>query len=208
MNGLLVLGLLLAAMPAFAHHPGERLDEVMAEKEPAFEPTDLRSIPDLELTGEPGSMPDLRDQQERIVVLSFVPRDCGTPCTEQQDILASVQAQVNITPMKQIVTFLTVRDRDVSGGPPWDHANWRSAAPTDETVAESARRLAALSGRSSSLPLVHVIDRGSRHAGLFHGSGFRQINLVLYINGLTNAAPRVGTSEADSRWGRFIGLFK
>jgi len=36
---------MMAAMTAFAHHPGERLDEVMAEKEPAFEPTDLRSIP-------------------------------------------------------------------------------------------------------------------------------------------------------------------
>ena len=35
----------------------------------------------------------------------------------------------------------------------------------------------------------HVIDRGGRHAGIFHGAAFRRINLVLYINGRTNAPP-------------------
>lgn len=208
MKGFLILGLLIAAIPAFAHHPGERLDEVMAEKEPAFEPTDIRPMPDLVLTDEQGVRLTLGDLRERIVVLSFVPRDCGAPCVEQQDILVSVQEQVNITPMKQMVTFLTIRDRTVSDGPTWDHANWQSAAPADETVAESARRFAALSDRGSSSPLVHVIDRNSRHAGLFHGSGFRGINLVLYINGLTNAPPVADTSEPDSWWDTVMGLFK
>lgn len=105
MKRLLILGLLIAAVPAFAHHPGERLDEVMAGKEPAFEPTDLQSIPDLALANEQGARLTLRDLRESIVVLSFVPHDCGAHCTEQQDTLASVQEQVNITPMKQMVTF-------------------------------------------------------------------------------------------------------
>lgn len=208
MKGFLILGLLIAAMPAFAHHPGERLDEVMAEKEPAFEPTDIRPMPDLVLTDEQGVRLTLGDLRERIVILSFVPRDCGAPCVEQQDILVSVQEQVNITPMKQMVTFLTIRDRTVSDGPPWDHANWQSAAPATETVAEVARRFSALSNRSSPSPLVHVIDRRSRHAGLFHGNEFRGINLVLYINGLTNAPPVADTSEPDSWWDTVMGLFQ
>ncbi len=208
MKGLLILGLLVTTVPAFAHHPGERLDEVMAGKEPAFEPTDLRSMPDLALTNEQGAMLTLRGLRETIVVLSFVPRDCGAPCTEQQDILASVQEQVNITPMKQMVTFVTIHDRSVSIGARWDHVNWQSAAPRDETVAESVRRFTALSDRNPSSPLVHIIDRSSRHAGLFHGTGFRQINLVLYINGLTNAPVVADKSEPDTWWDSVLGLFK
>ena len=208
MKGFLVLGLLIMAMPAFAHHPGDRLDEVMAEKEPAFEPTDIRSMPNLALTNEQGAKFTLRELRESIIVLSFVPRDCGAPCAAQQGILVSVQGQVNITPMKQMVTFLTVRDRKTSNGAHWDDANWRSAAPQDETVAESARRFAALSDRSPSSPLIHVVDRGSRHAGLFHATRFQQINLVLYINGLTNAPPVPGNSESDSWWDSVMGLFK
>ncbi|ANK81542.1 MAG: hypothetical protein TEF_12630 [Rhizobiales bacterium NRL2] len=208
MKALLIFGLLVVAMPAFAHHPGERLDEVMATKEPAFEPTDQRSVPGLALTVEQGQSLTLRDLGDSIVVLSFAPRDCGAPCAEQQEILASVQEQVNVTPMKQMVTFLTILDRPDANGPSWDRANWRSASPSDETVAESARRFTALSDRSPSFPLVHVIDRGGRHAGLFHGTAFRQIHLVLYINGLTNAPPVADTSEPDSWWDRVIGFFK
>ncbi len=122
--------------------------------------------------------------------------------------MASAHEQVNITPMKQVVTFLTIREHDVSNGPAWDHADSGSAAPADETVAESARRFSALSERRSSSPLLHVIDRGSRHAGLFHGSEFRELNIVLYIIGLTNARPIADTSEPDSWWHIVMGLFK
>lgn len=208
MKVLLIIGLLVIAPPAFAHHPGDRLDEVMAEKEPAFEPTDIRLMPDLALTDEQGAELTLRELRESIVVLSFVPNDCGAPCAAQQDILVSVQEQVNITPMKQMVTFLTIRDRKTSRAATWDDANWRSAAPQDEMVTESAHRFAALSDRNPSSPLVHVIDRESRHAGLFHGNEFQQINLVLYINGLTNAPAVVDQSEPDNWWDKIMALFK
>lgn len=208
MRGLLILGLLVMTVPTYAHHPGEQLDEAMATKEPAFEPTDLRSIPDLTLTDEHGARLTLHDLRESIVVLSFVPHDCSSPCKEQQDILVSVQEQVNITPMKQMVTFLTIHDRNVSSGAPWNRANWQSAAPRDGTVADNARRFTALSDRNPSSPLVHVIDRSSRHAGLFHGTGFQQINLVLYINGLTTTPVAAGKSVPDTWWNSVLGLFK
>ena len=34
---------------------------------------------------------------------------------------------------------------------------------------------------------THVIDRGGRFAAKFHGLRFEPVNLVLYVNGLTNA---------------------
>ena len=208
MKYLAILGLLVAVMPAFAHHPGERLDEVMADKEPAFEPTDIRSMQDLALNDEQGAWMTLLDLRESIVVLSFVPSDCRAPCVEQQGILAAVQEQVNITPMKQIVKFLTIRDRHVSIDAPWERTNWQTAFPQDEEATESARRFAALSEQAQSSLLVHVIDRGGRHAGLFHGTEFQQINLVHYINGLTNAPPAADESEPVTWWNSLKGMFK
>lgn len=208
MKGLLIIGFLITAMPALADHPEERLDEVMAEKESDFEPTDVGPVPDLALTNENGARLTLRDLQERIVILGFVPRDCGAPCTEQQNILASVQKQVNITPMRQMVTFLTIRDHGIASDARWESANWLPAAPSNETVAESARRFAALSARNPSSPPVQVIDRRSRHAGLFHGTGFKRSNLVLYINGLTNARPVANESEPETWWDNLKELFK
>ena len=188
------------SVPALAHHPGERLDEVMADKEPAFEATDIREMPGLSWADDHGTTSSLDDLAEKIVILSFVPRDCGASCAEQQAILASVQMQVNITPMKQIVTFLSVRDPSVSVDAVWDDGNGRSVSPSDGSAESIADGFAALSGRPHDLPIVHVVDRGGRHAGMFHGTEFRLTNLILYINGLTNAPHDTGRSKAGTWW--------
>jgi len=42
MRTAVLLALLMMSSPAFANHPGDRHDDVMAENEPAFEPTGHR----------------------------------------------------------------------------------------------------------------------------------------------------------------------
>lgn len=185
---LFALLLLAGAAPAAAHHPGERLDEVMAEKEPAFEPTDSRRMPALSFVGSDGASLDISGLADRIVVLSFRPDGCGAPCADQQTLLQEVRDAVNVTPMREMVQFLTVGG-DVAPDPEREATNWRSVMPSDETVAAAAAALATLSARGADAPMIHVIDRGGRHAGIFHGAAFGRINLVLYINGLTNAPP-------------------
>lgn len=188
LSALFAMLLMASTAPVAAHHPGDRLDEVMAEKEPAFEPTDPRRLPMLALTGTDGDSLDLTGLSDRIVVLSFVPESCGAPCADQQALLQAVQEAVNVTPMREMVEFVTVgevaaQDRG------WDAGNWRALTPTDNTVTEAAAAFAALSESGADAPLVHIIDRGTRHAGIFHGPDFGRINMVLYINGLTNAPP-------------------
>ncbi|MEM9762960.1 MAG: cytochrome-c oxidase [Pseudomonadota bacterium] len=185
---LVALLFFAGAAPAAAHHPGERLDEVMAEKEPAFEPTDPRRMPLLAFTGADGASHDLSALADQIVVLSFRPDGCGEPCADQQALLQEVREAVNVTPMREMVQFLTVGG-DAAPDPDGEAENWHSVSPADETVVEAAAAFAALSARGTDTPLVHVIDRGGRHAGIFHAAGFGRINLVLYINGLTNAPP-------------------
>jgi peroxiredoxin len=203
MKPFLILAFLLVAQPAFANHPGERIDEVMTEQEPAFEVADRPSTPELSLEEPDGNVLRLGDLHDQIVVLSFVPQNCDSPCAKQQTVLASVQEQVNNSPMKEMVTFVTVGEAAASIGAPWNEANWRLVVPSDdETIAAAAERFAAFSGRGQELPMAHVIDRNGRHAGIFHGSDFNKTNLTLYINQLINNAhaPKPPTKKGWWEW--------
>ena len=95
MKNILLLIALVAGLPAYADHPGDRLDEVMAQKEPAFAPVDLNELPALDLLGPDGEPLDLESLSDQVVVLSFVPSDCGQPCADQQALLEKVRGGVN-----------------------------------------------------------------------------------------------------------------
>lgn len=56
LSALFATLLIASTASVAAHHPGDRLDEVMAEKEPAFEPRDLRHLPPLALTEAEGEL--------------------------------------------------------------------------------------------------------------------------------------------------------
>lgn len=184
MRHIFLLATVLLAVPAYADHPGDRLDEVMAQKEPAFEAADLSDLPAMGLVGPEGASLSLADLEDQVVVLSFVPADCGPPCVDQQALLAKVRDGVNASPMLNMVTFLVVSDAD--NPLPEPSAENVIVARSQAPIAALIERFRALSTKSSDAPLVHVIARGSRHAGIFAGDGFRQINMILYVNGLTN----------------------
>ncbi len=208
MKRFLILAVLLVANPAFANHPGERIDEVMTEQEPAFEAADRPSTPDLDVKKSGGDVLRLGDLHDQIIVLSFVPRNCDSPCAKQQAILAGVQEQVNVSPMKEMVTFVTVHDADASIEAPWDEANWRLVIPSDEeTTAAAADRFAALSSRGQELPMAHVIDRNGRQAGIFHGAEFQKTNMTLYINGLINNVHARKPPANNGWWEWLKGMF-
>jgi len=207
MKRFLIPVFLLIAQPAFAHHPGERIDEVMTEQEPAFEVTDRPSTPNLDVEEPGGNVLRLGDLHDQIIVLSLAPQNCDSPCAEQQAVLAGVQEQVNVSPMKEMVTFVTVHDADASIEAPWDEANWRLAIPSDYNSTAAADRFAALSSRDQELPMAHVIDRNGRHAGIFHGSDFNKTNMTLYINQLINNAHRSKPPTEKGWWAWLTGWF-
>jgi len=207
MKRFLILAFLLVAQPAFANHPGERIDEVMTEQEPAFEVADRPSTPELSLEEPGGDVLRLGDLHDQIIVLSFVPQNCDSPCAEQQAVLAGVQAQVNNSPMKEMVTFVTVGEVAASIEVPWDEANWRLVVPSDDETTAAADRFAALSSRDQELPMAHVIDRSGRHAAIFHGSDFNKTNMTLYINQLTNNAHRPKLPSEKGWWEWLTGWF-
>lgn len=186
---MLLAGLFLAAsLPAVAHHPGERIDAVMAEQEPAFEPTDSWQMLSWQVDSPDGKRLDLGELTDQIVVVSFALADCQASCADQQAVLRKVQASVNVTPMRDMVRFVTISDAEITD-PGWQTENWRPVTLEDGAFAQAARDFATMSEHKSGQPMIHIIDRGGRHAGIFHGSDFLRSNLVLYINGLSNNRP-------------------
>jgi hypothetical protein len=192
----LVLVATLFATAAAAHHPGADLDRVMAEKEPAFEPVDWPRAPAFALVTVSGETLPLADLESRIVVLSFVPAACLDSCAAQQAALAAVQAGVNVTPMREMVTFLTILPGPEAALPAditeaFDPVNWRSLTPEAgwNSVPALAEAYAGTTGRPGSGPMSYVVDRGGRLAAIFHGTDFGYVNMILYVNGLTNVHP-------------------
>tara|TARA_R110000751_G_scaffold43895_8_gene100910 strand:- start:1932 stop:2318 length:387 start_codon:yes stop_codon:yes gene_type:complete len=123
MRLLLLLAVLTVSTPALANHPGDRLDEAMVAKEHAFDKAE-RHPPAIQLRTVDGAEVGLRDLADKVVVLSFLPRECGTTCADQQALLADVQEAVNVTPMRDMVSFVTVASPGSPIAPGWGDANW------------------------------------------------------------------------------------
>ena len=205
MKHLVFLLMLLAPMPALADHPGaDRIDHVMAGKEPHFEATDLRDLPELAVVTGDGRTLQLDRLSDQVIVLSFVPEACEEPCAAQQAMLEKVRHDLDATPMQDMVTFVTVRPQNgfpFAEGP----TNWWTVTPASDTsVPALSQPFSALSERNDGVPMAHVIARGGRHAAIFHGAGFEPLNMVLYINGLTNDPPAPKPGFLD----QVLGVFR
>jgi len=197
------------ALPAYAHPPGTDLDRLMGSEEKYFQAIDAPAAPGFELADAEGNPVRLSDFSDKIVVLNFVFASCTDVCPLHSDLIARVQAMVNDTPMKDMVQFLTVTTDPAADTPEvmkgygdahgLDPNNWtfltnREGAPEDATRKLSEEynvRFDPLEGGQQMHGVVtHVIDRGGRFAAKFHGLRFDPLNLVMYLNGLTNSVER------------------
>jgi protein SCO1/2 len=224
----LALALLVAlawTAPAAAHHPGADLDRVIGSKETYFQPID-RPAPAFELMGAGEKVVTLADFSERVLVLHFVYASCPDVCPLHAEKLADVQAKINLSPMKDMVQFVTITtdpEKDTPDvltgyGPAHglDPANWTFLTTLPDQAESSTRALAEAFGHSFTEGedgyqthgvVTHVIDRGGRWAANFHGLRFESVNMVLYINGLINNATAPNPKPEPSLWDRVKDLF-
>jgi len=224
----LALGLLLvlaSAAPAAAHHPGADLDRVMGSKEKYFQLID-KPAPAFQLLGIGGKSVSLADFTDKVVVLHFVYAGCPDVCPLHAEKLAEVQAKINLSPMKDVVEFVTITtdpENDTADvladyGPAhgFDRTNWTFLTTLPDQAEDSTRALAQAFGHSFTEGedgyqthgvVTHVIDRGGRWAANFHGLRFNSVNMVLYINGLINNATAPPPKEEPGVLDWVKGLF-
>jgi protein SCO1/2 len=213
------------AAPAIAHHPGKRLDEVMGSKEKYFQLID-KSAPDFTLRTADVKAVRLADFRDKVVVLHFIYTGCPDICPLHAERIAQIQEMISQTPMKDRVQFLTITTdpvndtlqvlRDYGPAHGLKQTNWLFLTTTPEQAEDTTRKLAKQFGHKFIKTddgyqvhsvVTHIIDRGGRWAANFHGLRFKPINLVLYLNGLTNKQrPSQGVAK-PSLWEQVRELF-
>lgn len=215
----------VSAAPSLAHHPGERLDELMGSKEKYFQVVD-EPAPDFALRTAAGRKVTLPDVSDRIVVLHFIYAGCPDICPLHAERIAEIQEMINQTPMKDRVQFVTITTDPVNDTPEvmrdygpahgLKPGNWVFLTTLPDQPEDATRKLAERFGHKflktdegyqTHSIVTHVIDKDGRWAANFHGLKFGPVNLVLYLNGLTNSGSPPKQLSEPGLWQRLRGLF-
>lgn len=215
-----IFALLTLTSGAQAHDEAAGIDSYMLAEERFFQVIDQLAPPFnlVDMDGNPVSLTSLAD---KVVVLDFVFASCTDLCPLQSQVMADVQEKVNASPMRDMVEFVTITT-DPSADTPevmqaygeaqgLDPANWRFLTIRSGEAEDATRALSETyantftpteDGQQMHGAVFHVIDRGGRLAAKFHGLEFEPVNMVLYVNGLTNAV-----HEAEDEGGGLWRLF-
>jgi len=204
------------AVPVTAHHPGGDLDRMMGSDEKYFQVIDEPAASPFELADADGKVVRLSDFSDKVVVLYFIFASCTDFCPIHSEVIADVQRKINATPMKDRVQFLAITTDPAKDTPDvlrgygsahrLDADNWMFLTTLPGQPEDATRKLAEeynvrfepVEDRQKMHGAVtHVVDRDGRFAAKFHGLRFDTLNMVLYINGLTN---KVGTHAAAPGW--------
>lgn len=142
-------------------------------------------------------------------------------------LIADVQSKINVTPMKEMVQFITVTTnpmvdtadvlKSYGEAHGLDPFNWMFLTRLPGDPEHATRALSEIydvkfepvdDGQLMHGVVTHVIDRDGRFAAKFHGLPFEPLNLVLYINGLTNAPTRPAKPLESGWWANIKSIFQ
>lgn len=213
------------AIPASAHSL-EELDAMLEDRETYYQPLD-KEAPDFALENAVGETVRLEDFEGKVVVLHFIYAGCPDVCPLHAERIAEIQSMVNETPMKELVQFITITTDPVNDtvevmrgfgeAHGLDPINWTFLTTQSDQPEDYTRLLAEGFGHSFTVTedgyqmhsvVTHVMDGNGRWVANFHGLGFEPTNILLFINGLTNAAVPHGHNDEENFWDRLRGLFK
>ena len=202
-----LLFLFLAAMPAASAlaHALVDVQSDLTQREPAvvFEPGVGSPFPAFKLQDPDGDSVDLATLRGKVVVLDFIATRSADG-SAQSDLMAKIQGDVAAGHMADQVRLISVAldsEHDTVGtrkayGPAHGLKpdNWMYlAGTTDDEAQRLAARLGAAklqtppTGRAVlSGPVTYVIDSAGMLRARFFGLKFDPLNLVIYVNALTN----------------------
>ncbi len=163
-----------------------------------------RAAPDFTLQDTTGRPVRLADFRGKVVVLYFIYASCPDICPLHSDRIAALQQQINSTPMRDIVQFITIttdpaRDtpevlKDYGPSHALDPINWlfltsgpdKPAATRELAEAYGLKFTPHEGGYQMHGVVTHVIDKSGTMRARFHGLGFHDTNFIVYVNALTN----------------------
>lgn len=202
---LSIVVLAASASPA-ASHSLEEVEQQLLKREPYFQRVN-RVAPSFTLRDSSGVERSLRDYRGKVVILNFVYTKCPDVCPLHSEMIAQVQKQINMTPMKEQVSFLsistdpkndTLRVMKAFGKKHGlNSLNWNFLTSTPSQPVITTRRLAEAYGlKFTTMPdgmqmhgaVAHVIDQEGRLRARFHSLRFSPVNVTILANALVNKA--------------------
>ncbi len=215
-QALAAIGATLAG-PLRAHSVQEFEDEFYT-KEPFFQALD-RPVPDFTLGGAAGRLVRPANWLGKVSILHFIYSSCTDVCPLHAEKLAEVQAMINQTPMIDMVRFVSVTTdpaRDTPAvlqayGPQHglDPVNWEFLTVAPGQPEDATRRLAQAFGHKFTVEsdgtithgvVTHVIGKFGRWQGNFHGLEFQSVNMLMFVNALTNDHDKPQPGFWDRVW--------
>lgn len=222
---LFVLTTAAAIMSAVWGHSLKDVESMLGDRETFFQPMDAEA-PSFTLSDADGQVTALSDFRGKVVVLHFIYTNCPDVCPLHAERIAEIQRMVNRTPMKELVQFVTIttdpkRDtpealRDYGPAHGLDLVNWVFLTAKPDQAEDTTRRLAGgyglkftevEDGNQMHGVVTLVIDQEGRLRARFHGLEFDPLNLVLFVNALTNNAQKPHDHVGQGFWGKIKGLF-
>lgn len=199
---------------AWAHSLDE-VDAMLQSDEKYFQQID-KPIPDFTLRTADGRVVRPADLAGKVVLLHFIYTSCPDVCPLHAEKIAEVQKMVNSTPMKDRVVFISITTDPRKDAPDvlkaygpahgLDPVNWLFLTTAPDQPEDATRKLAEAFGHKFTLTddgyqmhgiVTHVIDREGRWRANFHGLNFQPINLVTFVNALTNNVERPHHEESE-----------
>lgn len=209
----------LTVRPALAH----ALVDVQADlqqREPAvaFEPDVGSPFPSFSLEDPNGKAVELASLRGKVVVVEFISTECADGCSAQSDaqsqLMSQIQADVAAGRMADQVQLISISLDPAHDTPTLRRAygpahglkpqNWTFLAGG---TAEDAQRLARAAGlkfdrqADGSLthpPVTFVVDSAGMLRAKFFGLKYDPLNLLVYVNALTNDHHEIEQPPASS----------
>ncbi|CAN7418304.1 SCO family protein [Mesorhizobium sp. LjRoot246] len=215
------LVIIAALIAGFAHgaraHSLDEVDALLKSDEKYFQTID-KPAPDFTLRTADGRVVRLADLRGKVVVLHFIYTSCQDVCPLHAEKIAEIQKMVNGTPMKDQVTFVSITTDPTRDTPDvlreygpvhgLDPVNWLFLTTTQDQPEGATRTLAEAFGHKFTKTddgiqthgiVTHVIDKEGHWRANFHGLEFAPINLVTFVNALTNNVERPH-HEQETGW--------
>lgn len=214
-----------ALATAAAAHSLEELQAKLLEEEKYFQPDD-KEAPTFTLGNADGKVFRLADFRGKVVVLHFIYASCPDVCPLHADRISEIQRMVNRTPMKDRVQFISISTDPEHDTPEilrgygpahgLDDANWVFLTTRPDQPADLTRKLVEAYGHKFARTengqlahgvVTHVIDKEGRWRANFYGLEFASVNLIRFVNALTNDVQRLHHHAEKGFWDRLREFF-
>lgn len=222
---IIAYGLITALITPVLAHSLDEVEQNLRDSEKYFQPTDSpASAFTLQDSGD--RVVRLSDFRGKVVVLNFIYTNCPDVCPLHTERIAQIQTMVNQTPMKAMVEFVTITTdpkhdtaqvlRDYGAAHGVDPVNWVLLTAGVDQAEDSTRKIAEAYGLKFTAEgdgmqmhgiVTHVIDQDGQLRARFHGLKFEPVNLVTFINALTNRSQKPHAHDEPSFWDKVKGRF-